>query len=199
MNNRVMTVSDSKTEAKLSYDLGVVQALRAIMGQKEYRFRLSKQTSLTAGVATIATNIATNLQFYNEGSALLALFDECKLNEMRVQALMTPASGFSQIVTLHGIEWVVSTTTPTATTISRLPNQSLLTTFDPRPVVLCAKPPRPRPWGETVDEGVSTPRIASGFNSTYRACEAVGTNTVTTSVTYYILNFEAVGLFRSRA
>jgi len=199
MNNRVLSTSDSKSEASTTFDLGVVRAVKALMGQTTYKFACNLQTSLTAGTLTIARNIATSLTIYNEGSALIALFDECKLKSMRVQALLTAPSGFSQIVILGAIEWVVTTVTPTAPVIARLPHSMELTTFDPRPVLLVARAPVIRPFGETVDEGVAAPRIATGFNSTLRFCEAVGTNAVTTAATYYILKIQAVGEFRSRA
>jgi hypothetical protein len=199
-----VTATDSKAEAKFRpiFDVGVIGVMKSMLSTKVYDFRLSKQFAITAGTGTIATAISHNLTLYNEGSALLALFDECKLVTLDAELALANNTG-GQIVVLVGIETVVNTSTSTASAISRLPNSQLFSTYDSisysipsRHVVL--KCPG-RPYGETVDEGVSSPRIATGLNATFRMCEATASQTPVTSLTYFACVWRTHAKFRARA
>jgi len=196
-NTRTVVPGDSKEEPKYVYDLGVVTALRGILGNKTYLFCLNLQTSLTSGTATIAQNVATNLTIFSEYSQLLALFDECKAHTLRTELALNNSTG--QFVMCQGIETVVLITTPSAAAIIRLPCSGLASTYDPLSKYVLLHRFRERPWGSTVDEGVSAPRVPSGMNSTYRVCQATGTGTVSNSQTYWILLIRFSVWFRARA
>jgi hypothetical protein len=194
--------SDSKTEVELKpiFDVGVIGVMKSMLSTKVYDFRLSKQFAITSGTSTIATAISHNLTLYNEGAALLALFDECKLITLDTEMCLA-ANGGIQINVIVGIETVVNTTTSTGTAISRLPNAQLFSTFDPQSMPLrhvVLKCPS-RPYGETVDEGVSSPRIATGLNATYRMCETTASVSPASATTYFSVYWRTHAKFRARA
>jgi hypothetical protein len=195
--------SDSKSEAKLEFNPTVLAAMRGLMGSKTWRFLLNLQTSITSGTGTIATNIATNLTIFYEYTALVSLFDELKIDHLAAQfGLVNPGTGTEQLTFMAGIESCVIATTPTASTISRLPNAQMLSTWAPDHMLAThvkQRFPKSRPFGLTVEEGISAPRIASGMNSTIRVCHCNGSQTPANSKTYLTCRIWAVVQFRSRA
>jgi hypothetical protein len=184
------------TPSAYSFDTTVLGALRGILGPKSYRFRLSRSGTLTSGTGTFKITSSTNLTQFQEGSALAALFDECKLLGGKVVHVLGTTGGQNGFGMLVGWYPSESSTTPTTAIVSRLRDVVCFGTgYSGGPFMLSFKT-QGRQWGLVTDEGVSTPRIVSGFNGTIMWCDLVGTPS--NSVAYYGYLETVMGEFRAR-
>ncbi len=188
-----------KEEASWSFDSTVVAAMRGLLKNKTYKFMLSRASTFTSGTGTMTINTSTNLTQYNEGAALIALFDECAMISGRMEITPGTTGGtnsFSEFVCFYPSE---DSSTPTVSSVTRVDECRLIPTgFGGSCRInnhLTWKCPG-RLWGYTIDEGVSAPRIVSGFNGTWKMIVAVGTPS--NSTTYFGYLVKVVGKFRSR-
>jgi len=164
-----------------------------------YTFRLSKAGLLTNGSSVINVNIATDLTVFSEGAALAALFDEVKLVKTRFE--IHPSAHLTQFAYVIGYEPVVSTVTPSASALLRLPCSQMSATFvTVRPqAVLEYVAPRSSIYGLVTDEGVATPRVRSGLNGTFSFSWVPGqTNAPTTGETVAAYALMTIAHFRKR-
>lgn len=206
MNNAVLpegkvsiSVGDSTVQPQPKFDVSVVGAMRGMLGSKVYRFRCSRASTLTSGTGVLNIATSTDLTQYAEGAALIALFDECRMDygKMVVQTATVGGANvhFAWIVGFYPSVIAFGSSTPS--TVARLDYHLLI------PTTLNASPPQPlkwrtpgRSWGFTTDEGVASPRIVSGFNGTWLGTVAGGTPS--NSNTYFAYVADVVGSFRSR-
>ncbi len=181
------------------FDTTVLSALRGMMGPSHYTFRVTRTSTLTSGTGTLTINTSTNLTQFNEGSALIALFDECKMlkgNMVLQQGTTGGLNGFSEIIGFYPSE---DSNTPTLSMVGRLDHVTTTGTgnyvtwgFDNRLRWRTIG----RNWGFTVDEGVSSPRIVSGFNGTWKMIVLAGTPS--NSSMYFGYYARVIGQFRCR-
>ena len=176
-----------------------MNTLRSILGPSKYRFRLTRTSTLTSGAGTMSIPVSTNLTQYSEGAALAALFEECRMVsgilELQ-QATVGGLSGFSEMLGYFPGE---DSSTPTLGVVQRC---RYVTTFGTGNYVVYGYDNRlrwkteGRQWGATADEGVSSPRIVSGFNGAWKYVVLAGTPSNTS--TYFGTFARVIGEFRSR-
>lgn len=183
------------------FDPAVLQALRGMFSSdRTYRFRMAKVSTLTNGTASLQVNVATDLTVYQEGTALAALFDECQLVATRWRLnLLTHTTQYGFVL---GYEPIVTTATPSAATLVRLPCSCAYTTIfnDEKNGAFTLVYNAHRPlWGMCIDEGVAAPRLRSGLNGTFRIAHMTATITPTTSEVNFNYTLVTEARFRSRA
>ncbi len=191
---------DSASYPVYKFNQDIVAAMKGVLGTKTYRFALSRASTLTSGTGTMTINTSTNLTQFSEGGALLALFDECRMIEGA--CWFSPASvGGGNVNFAEYACWYPSedSTTPTISQVTRVPNSVIFATTyvgTRDSGFLKWKVPQPRAWGLVTDEGVSSPRIVSGFNGTMKLIVAGGTPS--NSAVYFAYLMKVVGDFRAR-
>jgi len=200
LDDAKLGIDQPRDVVKWEFDTAVLGALRSILGPKAYKFRCSRTSTLTSGTGTLTINTSLNLTQYNEGTALVALFEECRMLSGMIQFEQgnTGSAGFSEIAGFYPGE---DASTPTLTTVGRLRH---LTTFGTGNYVRYSPlgggelkwSTEGRMWGSTVDEGVSAPRIVSGFNGTLKMIVLAGTPA--NSILYFGYLARVLGEFRSR-
>jgi len=186
-----------------AFDASTVASMRSFLGPREYSFRLSRISTITSGTGVLAVNIATDLTVYAEGSALAALFDECKLVRTRLRLAYNSFVSYQSFPFMIGYERTVLTTTPTSTAVARLPD-SKLCYYGPSPTLPngdtwdLSVSGHGRPYGMTVDEGISSPRLVSGLNGTFKVVNVTGTATPVSSSVHFAYTLTTIAKFRSR-
>lgn len=192
----------AEASATPQFDPSVLMTLRGMFNSdQKYQFRMSKVSTLTNGTAVLQVNVATDLTVYQEGAALAALFDECRLVRTRWElVLLTHTTQFGFMI---AYEPIVTTVAPTAVILTRLPHSKICTTVFGKTVETASydleygahKPL----WGMTIDEGVSAPRLRSGLNGTFRIAHIPATITPTTSEINFNYRLITIAELRSRA
>jgi len=186
------------SSVQYEFDLAAVGAMRGLLGPDEYKFVLSRTSTVTSGTGTLTINTSLNLTQYNEGAALIALFDECAM--IKGTILFQPGTtggqnSFSELIGFYPSE---DAGTPTAAIVSRLRHSTAIYNgsypLDQKPQLIWTTPKRL--WGFTIDEGVASPRIISGFNGTLKMIVLAGTPS--NSNPYFGYLAKVIGKFRSR-
>jgi hypothetical protein len=197
LNNRKIEEKES-----VSFNSEILAILRAsFRSDQEYLFRLSRVSVLTSGATSLQVNVATDLTQFNEGTALAALFDECKLVKTKWQLRLNNTTG--QFPFVMGYEPIVNTVTPTSTNLIRLPVSEIYSTFAVDSAStsyhLTYKAPMSLTlWGLVSDEGVSAPRIRSGLNGTFSIANVTGGAVPTASQVYFAYSLLTLAKFRKR-
>ncbi len=190
---------DSTVQPSYDFNPQVVAAMRGMLGNRVYRFILSRASSVTSGTGTLTINTSFNLTAWAEGGALTALFDECRMLSGNIQFAPASVGGgatnFAEYVCLYPSE---DATTPTISIVTRIPNSIIMSPvyFSQPTTKVVWKIAQPRNWGLVTDEGVSSPRIVSGFNSTLKMIVAAGTPS--NSTVYFGYLAKCIGEFRAR-
>jgi hypothetical protein len=187
-----------------AFNASTVAAMRSFLGPKTYKVRLSKVSSLTSGTATIAINVATDLTVFNEGAALAALFDECRLHSTTWRLVPQTVSAPTTFPFVLAYEPVVTSVTPTAVALIRLPHSKLCTYTYNGSVAMTDSyrvtyRNQGRPWGLTSAEGSSSTVLVKGLDGTFRIANVTGGSLPQTSVVLFAYSVVTIGEFRSRA
>jgi len=201
-NTMLTCVSETGTVSK--FDTSVVTAMRSMLGSKVYKFRVSRVSTLTSGTGTLAISTSTNLTQYSEGTALAALFDECRMDhgELTLQPATIGGGNANFAWVIGFLPSELGGSTVASTDIGRLDyiyftatNHYPYTSPSSTGGALRWKCPG-RNWGFTGDEGVSNPRIISGFNGTWLGNVVAGTPS--NSVMYFGYIARVIGSFRNK-
>ncbi len=188
MNTAKLVVTEEGDQRRL-FDPSVIASMRGMLGSKTYDFQISRTSTIVSGTGTCTIATSLDLTQFSEGSALIALFDECKLVRGRLDlSLCSIGGGTNNFAWICGIFPSITSALASASAVARL-DYCMLTSTAANTVpqsVLKYKFPN-RVWGYTVDEGVSSPRIISGCNHTLVGYVAGGTPSNTTTYFAYLI------------
>jgi hypothetical protein len=202
LNNRVVTTSESKGDVKsrVTYPPDFLAAARSVLrGTQLYQFRMSRTGTLTSGSSTIALTISTDLSQYNEGSALTALFEECRLWSTQIQIISQVSSTATQFQYILAFNPIYTTATPMFAECGRLPGSILRSTNDTTGMSHTQHGHvGPRIYGLTSDEGTAPVVVNSGGNGTWQLVNTTAVNPAS-SITYFSYNIISVMKLRNRS
>jgi hypothetical protein len=175
-----LVASDTKKPATRQFDSSVLATLRSMLGSATYDFRVSYAGTVTSGTGTIASHYSTDLSQFQEGSALTALFDECKLLKGEVSNLNGQLGGLNGFCYLLGWAPSITATTPTVAIVVRYDHVELFSTSSAvtgKAQKLSYRPRSGRVWGLTTVEGVvpTTDAPVCGCAGTLQWIQLAGT------------------------
>lgn len=197
-SSATMVVGEEKKPVTV-FEPSLLALGRSVIGNWKCKFRTSRSSTVNSGTGTLQVVLSTDLASQSEGAALTALFDECKLLSTELQILGN-AAGAPAIMVVVGFEPIVSTTTPTTALVARLPGSIVISSsnFDGKAKTVRYVVLTPRNWGLTSDEGVSTPRIASGMNGNWSFASMNTFTTPGNSYPYFGYHLRVDAMFRNR-
>ncbi len=168
-------------EVVVKFDAPTLSMFQALLGPRKYEFILSRVASISSGTGSLSIATSTDLTQYSEGSALQALFAECKLVRGESTIVSAGVGGQPSFSMMYGFDPTPGSagTTPTGTSIGRLRDALLLSTnmlsgpMAPRLIWTCPG----RIWGSTVAEGTgsSSDLIVRGLIGSIQAKDVSGT------------------------
>lgn len=173
------------------YDPAMVAMGRSFLSAtKTYTVACNRISFITSGSSVLQVNATTLLSGYEEGAAMLALFDQQRL--VHQWAKLDYALNSGQWVGTWGYENVITTVTPTYLIVIRLPISDTYGTLDSFSYkhILKSRTPN-RVWGDT-----SVATVGSGIDGTYRLAHATAP---TSSTQYLMLRQRHTIQFRMRA
>ncbi len=183
------------------FDSTVLGTLKGLLGPKTYKFKVSRGSTLSSGTGTFTIATDTDLTKFQEGAALIALFEESRLLSGK---LVMAAGGFSG---MNSFAWQLGyypalasgSITPTVNILVRLRYQITGGSVYSGGVHELSYRTEGRMWGATSTEGARTPPIspAVGFDGCMMWV-ATGSGTPSNSNPYYSYVHTAIGEFRSR-
>jgi len=183
------------------WDTLVLGTLRGLLGPKTYKFKVSRASTLSSGTGTFTIATDTDLTKFQEGAALIALFEESRLVSGKLVMAAGGLSGMNSFAWQCGYYPALASgsITPTTNIIARLQYQTTGGTVYSGGVHELSYRTIGRMWGATSTEGARTPPISPvvGFDGCMMWV-ATGSGTPSNSNPYYSYVHIAIGEFRSR-